>query len=475
MIYAILLLIGGSLVCLNDWRRGIYVVILAGFLQDPIRKLTPGEPVMLSLIAPALFGVCFISALLAEEELNFEDLNRFNPVLYLPSALFVGWVSISTVITLTTTHSLVLAGIGAMAYMAPIPGLMLGYRFARKPDDLLNLLAFYIVVAAVFSSSIFLEMSGVDSPLLKSVGEGFVFYPESGGITVLHSGLFRSPEVAGWHCASAICFLVVIGLSRRPGMFFVLFALVAAAIILPALILTGRRKFLVEIATYLTMLGAMLTYFQTSMKRLSIVFVVASILGAVFFFYITSSERPGEWAVFLKRSSTAQGDSNDRFMHMTVDMFQYVIAQNGFFGSGAGTGSQGAQHFGGGSVLVGAAAEGGLGKVLAELGVPGILFLVWTFSALAAYIWAISNRVRTDENAAPLCYTLVAFLCANAVVFTTAHQIFGDVFILTILGLVLGVLLRCPYFVEAESSAPEEEFVAPVRKRIGRRFADRTL
>ena len=473
MIFAVLLFVGGSLVCLNDWRRGIYVVVLAGFLQDPIRKMTPGEPVFLSLIAPALFGVCFISALLAEEELNFQELNQFNPVLFLPASLFVGWVTISTTITLFTTHSLILAGIGAMAYLAPIPGLMLGYRFARKPDDLLDLLVFYIIVTAIFSSSIFLEMAGVDSPLLKSVGEGFVFFPESGGITVLHCGLFRSPEIAGWHCASAVCFLVVIGLSRRPGMVFIAFAVLAAGFILPALILTGRRKFLVEIATFLCLSGAMLTYFKTSMKRLSAVFVVAAILAAGFFFYITSSELPGEWAVYLQRSSTAQRDSKDRLMLMTVDMLKYVIAQNGFFGSGAGTGSQGAQHFGGGAVLVGAAAEGGLGKVLAELGVPGLLFLVWMFLAIIAYIWAVANRVRDDENAAPLCYTLVAFLGANAVVFTTAHQIFGDVFILTILGLMLGVLLRCPYFINISRPPEEEEYIAPVRRRLGRRFAER--
>lgn len=474
MILAIILFVGGSLVCLNDWRRGIYMVVLAGFLQDPIRKMTPGEPVMLSLIAPALFGVCFISAMLTEEELNFEELNRFNPVLYLPACLFIGWVCISMTITLATTQSLMLAGIGAMAYLAPIPGLMLGYRFARRPDDLLNLLAFYIVVAAVFSCSIYFEMAGYSSSLLRSVGEGFVFYPESGGITVLHCGLFRSPEVAGWHAASAICFLVVIGLSRKPGAKFMIFALLAAGTILPALVLTGRRKFLVEIVTFLSMSGAMLTYFQASMKRLSSVFVVAAVLAASFFFYITSSELPGEWAVYLQRSSTTQADSKDRFMLMTVGMFKYVIGQNGFFGSGAGTGSQGAQHFGGGAILVGAAAEGGLGKVLAELGIPGIIFLLWMCGALLAYIWAVGRRVRGDENVAPLAYTLMAFLGANAVVFTTAHQIFGDIFILTILGLLLGVLLRCPFFVERKMEVVAA-YVAPVRRRIGRRFAEREI
>ena len=122
--------------------------------------------------------------------------------------------------------------------------------------------------------------------------------------------------------------------------------------------------------------------------------------------------------------------------------------------------------------MVGSSAEGGLGKVLAELGIPGILFLLWLSAALVMYIWTVSNRVRTDENAAPLAYTLMAFLGANAIVFTTAHQIFGDVFILTILGLLLGVLLRSPYLM-GDMETGEMERAAPIRRKIGRRFADR--
>ena len=156
---------------------------------------------------------------------------------------------------------------------------------------------------------------------------------------------------------------------------------------------------------------------------------------------------------------------------MTIDMFEYVIAQNGFFGSGAGTGSQGAQHFGGGAVLVGAAAEGGLGKVLAELGVPGLLLLVWILAAVGAYVWKAAARIRGDENVAALSYGILAFLAANGIVFTTAHQIFGDVNILIILGLLLGILLRSPYFLRA----PVPVAPPPVKRRIGRRFAHREI
>lgn len=469
MIFALILLIGGSLVCLSDWRRGIYVVALAGFLQDPIRKMIPGEPVAFTMIAPVLFGICVLSAILAGEELNLRDLSRFSPVLFLPAVLFVGWVGLSVGTAFLHTSNLILAGIGAMAYLAPIPGLMLGYRFAKAPGDVLNLMMFYVVVAAFFAISLFLETSGVLWATLGSVGEDFVFFPQSGGMAVLRSGFFRSPEVAGWHIAAAICFLVIVGIARRQDWLFFAFAIVVVALVLPSLVLTGRRKFLVEISMFMAFAAALVTYFRSGAGRLAMVFAIAAVISAVVFYYVSSNELPGEWAAYMDRSASTPSDSGGRLTHMTVDMFQYVIRQNGFFGSGAGTGSQGAQHFGGGAVLVGAAAEGGLGKVLAELGVPGLLLLAWILAAAGVYIWKEARTVRNEENVAALTYGVFAFLAANAIVFTTAHQIFGDVNILILLGLLLGMLFRAPYLLSPQTA----EILPPKKRRIGRRFASR--
>jgi hypothetical protein len=452
-----------------DWRRGIYVVILAGFLQDPIRKMVEGQPVVFTLIAPALFGVCFVSALLAGERIGFKELNRFNPVLFVPASLFIGWVSISVVMAYLNTQSIQLAGIGAMAYLAPLPGLMLGYRFARAPVDVTRMLWFYIAVATLFSLSLYLEAAGLNWTTLGSVGEGFVFYPESGGVTVLRSGFFRSPEVAGWHAAAAICFVGILGIAKKPDWKFVIIAVVVSVLVLPALVLTGRRKFLVEIVMFMGFAFALVTYFRSGSRRIAVVFTVAAIVAAGFYFYITSSELPGEWSIYLDRSATTTADTKDRFLLMTVGMFRYVIARNGFFGSGAGTGSQGAQHFGGGEVLVGSSAEGGLGKVLGELGIPGLILLTWIFFAAARYILVAAKWVRDDENVAALSYGILAFLTANAVVFTTAHQIFGDINILLLMGLLLGILMRAPYLMKG----PRILSPRPLKRRVGRRFAER--
>jgi hypothetical protein len=43
--------------------------------------------------------------------------------------------------------------------------------------------------------------------------------------------------------------------------------------------------------------------------------------------------------------------------------------------------------------------------------------------------------------------------------------------ILIILGLLLGILLRSPYFLHA----PMPHYIPPVKRRVGRRFAGREL
>jgi hypothetical protein len=101
--------------------------------------------------------------------------------------------------------------------------------------------------------------------------------------------------------------------------------------------------------------------------------------------------------------------------------------------------SQGGQHFGGGSGRFGGAGEGGLGKIVAELGVPGLVLVGWMVVALFVYLRQLVVKVaRLDNPIVPLFLGLVAFLAANVPLFIVATQIFGDLFVLLILGWVFG-------------------------------------
>jgi hypothetical protein len=170
---------------------------------------------------------------------------------------------------------------------------------------------------------------------------------------------------------------------------------------------------------------------------------------------------------YVTRGVSVFADSFERLEHMTILQFEWVLRHNGFFGSGAGTGAQGSQYFGGGAHLVGGAAEGGLGKVLAELGVPGFLALCWLGVVLARILVDRARRARELplEEAVPR-YALLAFLPANAAVFFTAHQVFGDPFILILLGWMSGAVLALPREQLAAALAPR----APQASRGGRRL-----
>ena len=39
-----------------NWRHGMYLCILTGFVQDPVRKLLPGQPVVLTVFVAGLFA-----------------------------------------------------------------------------------------------------------------------------------------------------------------------------------------------------------------------------------------------------------------------------------------------------------------------------------------------------------------------------------------------------------------------------------
>jgi hypothetical protein len=147
----------------------------------------------------------------------------------------------------------------------------------------------------------------------------------------------------------------------------------------------------------------------------------------------------------------------DRFVDLGLEPVRWAVEGFGWFGGGLGVASQGAQHFGGGAGVFGGAGEGGLGKITAELGVPGLVIVLWFGLAAMRYGWHVLVFVsRRSTAVARLAYGLVAFLVANLSVFFIATQLFGDLFVLLILGLVAGFFLATPVLAEREQqrSAP---------------------
>ena len=437
-------------VCLLEWRIGFFICLIMGFLQDPIRKSIPEEPVYFTVLIGVFIAVTMVGAYARGVRLNFRAIHAWNPVLKLPLTLFITLVVFSCMVTLATTGSFVIAGIGLLAYLTPLPAILLGYFFSRSQGDVLRAMKVYLLVALLMTSGVYLSYAGYNWDILRSVGEGLIAYSPSGEELILYAGFLRSPEIAAWHAGTAICLLILLSMVVKRQVTFTTIAGFLVMFFVGGLLLTGRRKFLAEIFLFVSLYGILVTRFRKGIGKHAFILMFGVAMGFVAYLYFTPDTFRAGLDSYYERGATVQEDGTARVTLMTIDSFQWVIERNGFLGSGAGTGSQGAQHFGGGAELVGAAAEGGLAKVLAELGVPGLVLLIWLFISMGRYLWAIIMHVKEgDPVLAKLTYGMVTFLIANVMVYVIAHQVFGDLFVLVILGFFLGFILAIPRMQEA--------------------------
>ncbi|HXM47354.1 MAG TPA: hypothetical protein VN956_05755 [Pyrinomonadaceae bacterium] len=444
-------------ICVANWRIGFLLCIIVGCVQDPIRKIIPGEPIyMTSAILIYVAATC-LGAYLRGRRFSLQPIHAWNNSLKSPLTLFMAMVVIQSVVTFIKFGSPILATIGFLAYVTPVPGILLGYHFGRREQGTYRFIKVYLALNVMMVAGVYLSYFGLEWQMLNSVGEGLVVYSMETGALLLRSGFFRAPEVAAWHAGTSICLLVIMFMTLKR---HILLKLATGGLILffwGALLFTGRRKFIMEIMIFLCVYGALLLLVRKRLSktvRTSILLAIA--VGIAMAGYVTLA--PGamrdEVDPYYERSATVGADATERASLMTSESFGFILERNGPWGAGAGTGSQGAQYFGGGADIVGGAAEGGLGKIVAELGLPGIALIIWLAFALGRYFWAIIREVQqTDFERASLIFGFIAMLAANAFVFVTAHQIFGDPFVLTLLGFLIGIVMAVPRMASARLPA----------------------
>ncbi len=451
---ALLLIAVGLFACFVDLRVGLYATVAAGLLQDPLRKLIPGEPVYVTALVAVFAAVVFFGGLLRGQIQGLGALAGTDNRLRAPLEVFIFVIAAQSIVTLVTTGSGILAAIGLLIYLSPVGGLFLGYAFATRPERVAGLLWVYVALAALMMSGVYFSVAGFEWEILRPVGDPlFAYFLETGVATILPSGFFRAPEIAAWHGAAGALLALVLGASSRRGRsialggaLFVFFAV--------GVYLTGRRKFLIELAVFLPVCWLLLKHFRIGAARL----LPGIAVGAVFMVFVAG------WGIFTNDTVDTLREARqrseepivvqavERVLDVTVYSIPDTLDRNGFWGAGAGVGSQGAQHFGGGDLIVGYGGEGGIGKLITELGVPGALVFVWLAVALARRTWrTLVIAARGSFRAAIFSVGLAAFLLSNAAVFVGAHQAYGDVTVVLLLGLCLGFVLASGRYGGAEA------------------------
>ena len=429
------------------WHSGMLFILGAGFVQDVVRKLVPGEPVALSaVVAVVMLIVWGIGLGEFRGQSSAMNLRLNYPLVFRALVYFAGVVFFQSLITLVNFGSFPLAGIGLIAYLSPVPAIWVGWWFCQTGRDFRDLALVYVAFGLVVALSVYLSWFGADWDwaILKNVGEALVFYGEEGIIT-MHTGFMRTPEVTAWHLGAAACFVIVLA-TRRPNPATVVAFALAMAVLVPAIFLTGRRKALAMIGLFLGIFIILLQFSRhRDLRKTSFALLGLAVGG----FGMLSSLGDGMsgasgYGSYAERGGSTFEGAWERFYDLGLASVGWAIDQVGFLGLGAGAVSQGSQHFGVPEELTGA-AEGGLGKIIVELGIPGLVIVTWVLWMLAKTVRRLLAQTdRASGEASAVAMALVAFLVANMILFIAASQIFGDPFVLILLGIVFGALLATP-------------------------------
>ena len=93
---------------------GIYATLVIGFLQEPLRKLVPNEPVYVTVLVAVFALVTFVGGKMQRVMLRLDTVPEWNSRLRNISVVFLFLVIFQCMAAFAYTGSLILAGIGFM-------------------------------------------------------------------------------------------------------------------------------------------------------------------------------------------------------------------------------------------------------------------------------------------------------------------------------------------------------------------------
>lgn len=246
-------------------------------------------------------------------------------------------------------------------------------------------------------------------------------------------------------------------IGRRFTLSRIVLALAVISLLLGLGVLTGRRKMLVEVSAFLSVYLFLVAWFQQKTAKSAILIAIVGVIAYISIvglvkpdggeshskrLYLDSSEK---YLLYTERGKSVFGDVPERFSNLGIKPVSWAVNSYGWLGAGLGTGSQGTQYTAAATSINRGAAEGGLGKITMELGVPGLLVVAWLLLSFVKYIRKLLIiTAKTSLPHARIAYGLVAFLVANMAAFTVATQAFGDLFVLLLIGWSIGFLLGMP-------------------------------
>jgi hypothetical protein len=416
-------------VAVINWRHGWMAAVLCGVLQDPVRKLTPGTPAILSVSIVFVYLVVLFTAS-ASLQRNRVDFARRFPNLYSTIALFL------VMLALAAMNGLATFGLGAwqipmaslLIYLIPIPAVLLGYSWLTREEHLVRFFVFYAALTSIALIGTPLEYLRLNVPALGVVGmpEGYVRHLPGLQIRVL-SGFYRAPDIMAWHAAMLVAIGITLAVRAKVLSRAWPWIAVAAWGFLNCMI-SGRRKAVYMVAVFA--IAFLWRYFKR-MKIAQVTLVL--LLGMALALVVRQIQSSGESEVYARGTATSSTEVLQRLEGGLVGTLQ----QTSVLGAGLGAATQGIRHISGRETDFGW-QEGGLGKLAVELGLPGLFaaaLLVWSMLRMMLRITAVGDIPGSSQI---MRVALFAIIVANIGNFLASAQAYSDPVLTLMTAFLLG-------------------------------------
>ncbi len=427
------------------WRAGLVLLFAVGSVQDGVRKCVLEAPAVIVLATvPIWMGV--LVGLIRAREL------RLGPVWWDSRLVQCAGLAFAILLLRSAAHTSAyspgawqLPLLGCFPFLSVFLGIAVGQSYprtaadpSRSDTDLRYILGAYCVVVSIVLIGVPFERAMAEHPW-PSLGSQVLRYTwfrvrDDGGIHLL-SGFYRSPDIMGWHatmlCMLAACLMLTARGWRRGS-----WGLVAAWGLVGSMF-CGRRKMFFMIPLF-AMVLLVLLHAKTRSWRL-----VLKVCGGLFalaiagtFIYVALGSSSGVGAYYFESGRESLG----RIWSHGFQEVAYSARGGGWLGQGLGLASLGAHHL---DIPNRPRMwqESGLGRVVVELGLLGLASFLALIAAVATSVLRSLLRSSLDDRRFLLVTGLYGVCAANLASFVMSHQVFGDPFISTMLGVVIGTLI----------------------------------
>jgi hypothetical protein len=248
------------------------------------------------------------------------------------------------------------------------------------------------------------------------------------------TGFFRSPDLMGWHAALLVMFSIVMSFRAKTPVEKIgwIIFIVWGGI---NLLISGRNKMIFMPAIFMAVVGLLNLYKGGTGKTMQYALVGLVSMGLLL--AVTSRlDVDNEFLLYTQRGAS---DAPERLAAGGLGSVLTTYRQSGFFGEGLGSASTGARHGGKGAIKTW--QESGPSKLMVELGVTGFLASIAFVIALLRSYWMLFRMVPSNAQELQLYIGFLGIAVANSASYAISHQAFGDPFLVTLTGLLLGIAL----------------------------------